>query len=95
MQKDDKRYLEEVYQYSFLMSTLQQNISSLTDITLYRGFFNSWICYALREDGVFTSNCDWDSHFECVNSFWYDQQTHALACTGPVLILHCFWLGQS
>lgn len=34
MQKDDERYLAEIYQYSFLNSTLQQNISSLTYTTL-------------------------------------------------------------
>lgn len=39
IQKDDERYLEEIYQYSSLAPALQQYISSLTYITLYKVFF--------------------------------------------------------
>lgn len=41
MQKDGERYLEEIHRYSFLTSALQENFSSLTYTTIYRGFFNT------------------------------------------------------
>lgn len=94
MEKDDEisRHLDEICNTLALMSTLPQNISGLIYSILYRASFNTWIHYALREDGEFTSNCDCDNHFECGNTFWHDQQTHVLVCTVPFFMLCCFWL---